>query len=928
MKNFRFGTKAIFERIGLRGRELSRLKGSPVLMLFLIVVLLGLPYGWYPVYEFEEGGSFGGEKIYNPYQGTDSLPWLRANLHAHTKSWGGLTNGQGSEVQLRAVYDTLGYDVVGISNYHHFSDKGWKDSIGFNLYEHGYGLLKNHYLVVGSPRVYWFDAMLSQPLSLRQYIIDLLNSDAQLLFINHPGFSRSMDPAELKMLGRYDGMEVVNRYGNSFEFWDSVLSVGKPVYLFGNDDVHNAGNWSEVARKITYIQSPANSDSIYAAVKAGRTLVFESAIPHTTDITSLRRYLSNHIRLLSFRLSGDTLRLRLSRQAKSIRFIGQHGQERQKILGQSEAIYPITATDTYIRTEIMDADGSLLHLNPVFRYSETVPPIEGGRIHILKTNLKRVFFLILVLYLLVRLHRAIVQANPRISIRQSGFSVRHGLTYLLIVSTLIRLFLAGNLELGNDEVYYLSYARYPDLSHFDHPPMVGWLIQFFTLQLKLNSSLFIRLASVLFGTLNTLLIFNLGRKIKNETAGFIAAMLYTCSVYGFVVSGVFILPDTPQVLFWILSLHCLFGAFQSGLVNKSNRRYLLAAGFCIGLAMISKYTSVFLWVAALGYIAIRARHWIGTAELYAALFLSFLMFFPVLFWNLQNDFSSFSFQSERVAFTLDSIRFDLFFTELIGQVFYSNPINFLLYFLALFAFFRSKKGFVSNENALLLLSSLPLILIFLFFALFRKTLPHWSGPGYISLLLFSSVYFSDIFYESNRLKRTLQGSAYFILVVVVLGYLQINFGLFRLNSTETGPIEEKAKFDLTADMYGWERAAEQVAMVLQKDKDSLPFVHFKWFPGAHIDHYICRPLNRIQYMVGSIENTHKYHWIYKNNPLPLGSDAWYLTNGKYHTKPEQAFGSNFQKYQPMDTIPIFRDGVVVNYFFLYKCQNFQSKKLD
>ena len=157
MKNFRFGTKAIFERIGLRGRELSRLKGSPVLMLFLIVVLLGLPYGWYPVYEFEEGGSFGGEKIYNPYQGTDSLPWLRANLHAHTKSWGGLTNGQGSEVQLRAVYDTLGYDVVGISNYHHFSDKGWKDSIGFNLYEHGYGLLKNHYLVVGSPRVYWFD---------------------------------------------------------------------------------------------------------------------------------------------------------------------------------------------------------------------------------------------------------------------------------------------------------------------------------------------------------------------------------------------------------------------------------------------------------------------------------------------------------------------------------------------------------------------------------------------------------------------------------------------------------------------------------------------------------------------------------------------------------------------------------------------------
>ena len=59
------------------------------------------------------------------------------------------------------------------------------------------------------------------------------------------------------------------------------------------------------------------------------------------------------------------------------------------------------------------------------------------------------------------------------------------LVWLLILSTLIRGFLAAYLEFGNDEVYYWTYALYPDYSHFDHPPMVGCVIQVFSLNLLL-----------------------------------------------------------------------------------------------------------------------------------------------------------------------------------------------------------------------------------------------------------------------------------------------------------------------------------------------------------------------------------------------------------------------------------------------------------
>ena len=85
------------------------------------------------------------------------------------------------------------------------------------------------------------------------------------------------------------------------------------------------------------------------------------------------------------------------------------------------------------------------------------------------------------------------------------------LVFLLGVSALIRAVFAAVLEFGNDEVYYWTYALYPDWSHFDHPPMVGWFIQLFSCNLLFTSEFFLRLSSVVFMTLNTYLIYLIGK---------------------------------------------------------------------------------------------------------------------------------------------------------------------------------------------------------------------------------------------------------------------------------------------------------------------------------------------------------------------------------------------------------------------------------
>ncbi|MEI6433960.1 MAG: glycosyltransferase family 39 protein, partial [Bacteroidota bacterium] len=171
----------------------------------------------------------------------------------------------------------------------------------------------------------------------------------------------------------------------------------------------------------------------------------------------------------------------------------------------------------------------------------------------------------------------------------SSRKINLSLIILLAVSAVVRAFIAGFIELGNDEVYYWTYAKFPALSHFDHPPMVGLVIQAFSLNLWFDNEFFIRLGSVILGTASTWLIFLIGRLIKNPLTGLYAALLFTASFYGFILSGTFILPDTPQVFFWLLSLYFLMKALSDESISVKSKNLMLYAGVTVGLAFLSKY---------------------------------------------------------------------------------------------------------------------------------------------------------------------------------------------------------------------------------------------------------------------------------------------------------------------------------------------------
>lgn len=498
------------------------------------------------------------------------------------------------------------------------------------------------------------------------------------------------------------------------------------------------------------------------------------------------------------------------------------------------------------------------------------------------------------------------------------------LILLITISSLIRAALAAYLELTNDEVNYWLYGVYPSLSYFDHPPMTGYFIRITTLNMLFDSEFFLRLSSVILGSVNTWIVFLIGKFIKDEAAGFYAALLFTGSIYFFVITGIFIQPDTPLVFFWMLSLYSLLKIFSANEIDRSSRKDLLLAGLFIGLGVLSKYQAVYMWAAVLAYIVFYDRKWIKIKELYLAVLISVVCFIPVLIWNFQNDFISFTFQGERVDILKSGIKLDYFLTELFGQIFYNNPVNFILIILVLLKIKKVK--FLPNEKLrFLLITGLPLILLFLSFSLFRRTLPHWSGPGYISMVLISAAYLSEVF-KSGKIfiPRFLKTSLSFLVLILVIGVLQINYGIFPAGDENAEKPTELGRNDVTLDMYGWRQAGEKFKTLNEKEVSEgniskpAPILAYKWYNAGHIDYYMAKPIGKQVYAWGRLDEIRNYSWVnrFRGNLEDI-DESYYISPSRDYKSPEEVFGKSFSVIAPIDTIKISRRNKTVENIFVY-----------
>jgi 4-amino-4-deoxy-L-arabinose transferase-like glycosyltransferase len=294
----------------------------------------------------------------------------------------------------------------------------------------------------------------------------------------------------------------------------------------------------------------------------------------------------------------------------------------------------------------------------------------------------------------------------------------------LLGLTALRLLVAGVTPISPDEAYYWVWSRALAPGYLDHPPMVALWIRAGTLLLG-HSALGIRLLAPLSALLGSVFLLDAARRL-GAGRGYVAVLLLNASLL-FGAGGILMTPDTPLMLFWIMTLWAM-----ARIVSGGSGWWWLVVGIAAGLALDSKYTAALLLVGiGLWLLLLPAgQRWLRDPRPWLGLIVAVLLFLPVILWNAGHHWVSFLKQGGRTG-AWHPARAVQFLGELIGgQLGLATPIIFVLCVAGLIAV--SRVAWQRRDPAAGLLVALGVLpaLVFLQHALGDRVQGNWPGILY------------------------------------------------------------------------------------------------------------------------------------------------------------------------------------------------------
>lgn len=295
----------------------------------------------------------------------------------------------------------------------------------------------------------------------------------------------------------------------------------------------------------------------------------------------------------------------------------------------------------------------------------------------------------------------------------------------------LRLLFLGLADLLPQEAYYWNYAHHLDIGYLDHPPMVAWLIWAGTGVFG-DNEVGVRIGAYLGWFATAFFSFKLAQNMCGKSAAFVSLLLVATLPF-FFASGLVITPDAPLTAAWAGALFFLERALVA---NK--RHAWWGVGICIGLGMLSKYTISLLGPATLVFILAdtRARAWLARPEPYLAAVLALLIFSPVIYWNLEHDWSSFAFQSSRRVAAPANFSFPAL---VLGVAALLTPLGLTAAAMAL-----GRRGSPRREGGVpsplrrhrrfIAIFTLVPLSVFVLFSLSHTVKLNWTGPLWLAVL--------------------------------------------------------------------------------------------------------------------------------------------------------------------------------------------------
>jgi 4-amino-4-deoxy-L-arabinose transferase-like glycosyltransferase len=301
--------------------------------------------------------------------------------------------------------------------------------------------------------------------------------------------------------------------------------------------------------------------------------------------------------------------------------------------------------------------------------------------------------------------------------------------WLILATAAARLVTMAAMGLGMDESYTTAISRDLHLSYFDHPPLHQWIAH--AAGEAFGYGRWVRLPFIALFAGSTWLMYRLGARLFGETAGAWAALTLNLSAFFSVAAGQWVLPDGPLVFFELAAVLCLANILFPK-AGEAPRPWLwwLLAGASLGLAALSKYqaATVGLGLGLAFLILPQGRRTLVHPAPYVAKLLVLALIAPVIVWNAQHEWISFTFQTGRGA----ARHFDPLglVTALLAQAGLLTPWVAVPLVWAIVKAIRGR----DPRAMFLLIAAAPTVVLFNLLPLVgAKVLPHWPMPGWLLL---------------------------------------------------------------------------------------------------------------------------------------------------------------------------------------------------
>lgn len=341
---------------------------------------------------------------------------------------------------------------------------------------------------------------------------------------------------------------------------------------------------------------------------------------------------------------------------------------------------------------------------------------------------------------------------------------------------LFRFFVLPFMGLMPQDAYYYLYGQNLSLSYFDHPGMIGYLLRLFS-EIFGQSVFVIKLADFTITSLTIISFYKLASYFLSEKKLKRALILLTSTVFISILSFNST-PDVPLLLFWTLSLICLYKA-----IFEDKKWFWIFGGIAMGLAFNSKYTALLIQFGLMAFLVFsnKYRKLFLSPWPWIALFISLVVMFPVWWWNYQNDFASFAFQSSERTSSISEFKLspNYFFGAIAHQLLLLIPVLFVVMLVFTFKFIKRAllKFKIPQAKTLFLLAFfIPTFVGFFSITPIYWVKLNWMMPSYITGIILAGMFIS---------KKLLKTQLAFSVTIHLLALTQILFYLVPIKSDDT-----------------------------------------------------------------------------------------------------------------------------------------------